>query len=168
MDYRLRYKEILTKGRTISKNNIEPRNIYRIQTYRGGDPNSSERFVFVVGIVENKIHCLKLNEIPPKDFISFLNRIVDKRVKLDESVSVNEIVKKFNDNGKDIFEYHIKGFPQVYNRTLKSYRIYKSEKISNVSEMFFESGLLEKFFDIKVNETLRDIAVEKEIDEKDG
>ena len=168
MDYKLQYRQLLTDGRTISRNNIKPRNLYRIQTYSGGDPNSAERYVFVIGVVDDKIHCLKLNEILPKDFISFLNKIIDKRKPIGPVTTLNEIVKKFNKGGSDLFEQYVKKDTNVYSKNVKSYRIYNQDKISTVSEVFFEPTLLEEFFDIKNNETLRNVDVEKEIDERDG
>lgn len=168
MDHRLQYKELLTVGRTISKNNIKPRNIYRIKTYRGGDPTAQERYVFVIGVVEDKIHCLKMNEIPPKDFINFLNKIVDKRKPVKAGTTINEIVKKFNEGGSDLFENFVKRDNKIYSSQIKSYRIYKQENITTISELFFEPNLLKQFFGFEINETLRDVAIEKEIDEKDG
>ena len=69
MAFTRQYKEFLKPEVRVSKSLIKPRNIYRISTYSGGDPITKQgedaRYVFVIGKVGDKIHCIKLNEIKP-------------------------------------------------------------------------------------------------------
>jgi len=168
MSYVTQYKQLFKKGRTISKNNIKPRRIYKISSYSKGDPMANERFVFVVGIVENKIHCLKLNDIQPKKFITFLNKIRDKRKPIDDETPINELLLKFDIGGSRLFEQYIKKDINVYSKKLNSYRVYREDRITTIAEIQFEEEFLREIFNEKVNETIRDVLVEREIDEKDG
>ena len=53
--YTRQYKAFLKPERRVPRSQIRPRNIYRITTYRGGDPitksGEDARYVFVIGIV---------------------------------------------------------------------------------------------------------------------
>ena len=72
MAYTRQYKEFLKPEVRVNRGLIKPRNIYRISTYSGGDPitktGEEARYVFVLGKVGKKLHCIKLNEIKPIDF----------------------------------------------------------------------------------------------------
>lgn len=168
MSYTAEYKQLLRNSRTISKSNIKPRNMYKIQTYSGSDPASTERYVFVIGIVDDNLHCLKLNEIPSKSFISFLHNIIDKRIDITENTILSDITKKYKSNGSDLFEKHIKNDSKIYSKQIQSYRVYKIDKIRTITQVFFEQGLLEEMFAKNKNETLRNVDVDEEIKEKDG
>ena len=70
MAFTRQYKAFLRPEKRVPRSQIRPRNIYRISTYRRGDPatktGEDTRYVFVLGKVGDKIHCLKLNNINPK------------------------------------------------------------------------------------------------------
>ncbi len=76
MAFTRQYKTFLKPERRVSKSLIRPRNIYRITTYKGGQPATKSgedaRYVFVIGKVGDKLHCLKLNPIKPVDFTQFI------------------------------------------------------------------------------------------------
>ena len=67
MLYTRQYKTFLKPERRIPRSQIRPRNIYRITTYKDGDPRTKQgedaRYVFAIGIVDGKLHCIKINEI---------------------------------------------------------------------------------------------------------
>lgn len=168
MDYDRQYKELFKFGRFISRNDMKPRNIYRINTYLTGEPIADFRYIFVIGILEDSIHCLKLNDIPPKHFISFLNKIRDKRIPITETTEIDTLLRKFSRNGSDLFERYIKPDSHIYSNKLQAYRIYKKKKITTVQPITFEENLLREWFNEKANETTRNIAIDEEIKEKDG
>ena len=65
--YTRQYQKFLRPEKRIPRSQIRPRNIYRIVTYKGGQPATKQaeesRYVFVIGVVGNKIHCIKINPI---------------------------------------------------------------------------------------------------------
>ena len=99
MAFTRQYKEFLKPEVRVSKSLIKPRNIYRISTYSGGDPITKQgedaRYVFVIGKVGDKIHCIKLNEIKPIDFTQFIGKLRDKRIPLTENQMLHLFLKKY-------------------------------------------------------------------------
>lgn len=165
------YKEILQPEQRIPKGRISPRNIYRISTYRGGDPatktGDEARYVFVIGIVDDKLHCLKLNDIKPLDFTNLLFRMRDKRQPVRDVNTLSDLLKTYSGTGEDLFEREIKKDKKVYLPKV-SYRIYKLDKIVNVWEIQFERDFLLKLFKEGTSETLRRKIIKDEVNETNG
>ena len=152
----------------VSKSLIRPRNIYRLSVYKDGDPKSQKRFVFVIGIHDDKVHCLKLNDIKPLDFTNFLFKIRDKRVPVDNTKRLEEHLIKLPKDGNRLFEGYVKTNTKLYSKQLNSYRTYTLDKISYISEIRFENDVLNNIFKITNTESDRRQIIEQEIDEKDG
>lgn len=172
MLYTRQYIQFLKPEVRVSRSEIRPRNIYRISTYKGGDPNTKTgeetRYVFVIGKVENKLHCIKLNEIKPLDFTQFINRLRDKRIPIQSDQALEELLKTFSKDGNQLFETYVKNNPKIYSSKLSSYRTYILENIINVWEIRFESGFLTQLFGEGNNITSQRNVIQNEINEKDG
>jgi hypothetical protein len=172
MSYIWKYKEIMVPEERVSRSEIRPRNIYRISTYKGGDPitktNDQARYIFVIGRVDDKIHCIKLNEIKPQDFIKFINKIRDKRIPIKENQRLEELLKKFSKDGRSLFESHIKPNSLIYSSKLGNYRTYLLKDIVNIYEIRFEDGFLRELFGEGTNATQQRVAIQNEINESDG
>ena len=84
MAFTRQYKAFLRPEKRIPRSQIRPRNIYRITTYKGGEPatrsGEDARYIFVIGIVNDKVHAIKLNPIRPIDFTNFIGRLREKRI----------------------------------------------------------------------------------------
>jgi len=151
MSYTRKYQEIMKPEIRVARGDIKPRNIYRISVYRGSKPmtktGDDSRWVFVIGKVDNKIHCVRLNEINPLDFTKFINTLRDKRNPIKRNQQLSELLRKFKKEGSDLFESHIKNNPTIYKSdTKRSYRIYKLPDITYVWEIRFEDMFLRKLF----------------------
>lgn len=151
MAFTRQYKTFLTPEKRIPRGLIRPRNIYRITTYAGGDPitksGNDARYVFVIGKVDNThIHCIKLNDIRPTDFINFINKLRDKRVPIRSDQPLEELLKKFSKEGRQLFETYVKTNRKIYSPALNNYRTYLLSKIQNVYEIRFEDGFLRQLF----------------------
>lgn len=172
MTFIKQYKEILKPEFRIPRTEIRPRNIYRISTYRGGQPitktGEETRFVFVIGRVENKIHCIKLNDIRPIYFTQFINKIRDKRLPIGTNPRLEDVLKTFARDGKQLFEAHIKINPRIYSSELSTYRTYFLENIVNVYEIRFEETFLRQLFGEGTNETIQRVVIQDEINDRDG
>ena len=129
MSHTREYKAFLKPERRVPRSQIRPRNIYRITTYKGGDPitksGDNARYVFVVGIVDGKAHCIKLNDIRPVDFTNFINKLRDKRIPIGSDQALELLLKRFSKDGKGLFESYIKNNSKVYSKSLANYRTYK-------------------------------------------
>ena len=150
MAYTRQYKSFLRPEKRVSRNQIRPRNIYRITTYRGGEPptrsGEDARYVFVIGIVGHKVHCIKLNPIRPIDFTMFIRKLRDKRIPIGSDQALELLLKKFSKDGSGLFEAYIKNNTKLYSRTLSNYRTYILSSIVNVYEIRFEQDFLQNLF----------------------
>jgi len=169
MAYTRQYKSFLKPEKRISKSLIKPRNIYRITTYKGGTPptksGENARYVFVVGIVDGKVHCIKLNDIKPLDFTNFINKLRDKRIPIGSDQMLMLLLKKFSVDGKALFESYIKNNSKIYSSSLKNYRTYLLNSIQNVYEIRFEEDFLRELFKEGSTESTRREVITDEINE---
>ena len=169
MSHTREYKTFLKPERRIPRSQIRPRNIYRITTYKGGDPvtksGDAARYVFVVGIVDGKAHCIKLNDIRPLDFTNFINKLRDKRIPIGSDQALELLLKRFSKDGKGLFESYIKNNSKVYSKELSNYRTYKLESIQNVYEIRFEEDFLRQLFKEGSNQSTRQEVIRDEKNE---
>lgn len=169
MSYTRQYKSFLKPEKRISRSQIKPRNIYRITTYKGGDPitksGEDARYVFVIGIVDGKAHCIKLNDIKPLDFTNFINKLRDKRTPIGSDQMLMLLLKKFSVDGKALFESYIKNDSKIYSSKLGNYRTYLLESIQNVYEIRFEEDFLRELFKEGSNQSTRQEVITEEINE---
>lgn len=150
MLYTRQYTKFLKPEKRIPRSEIRPRNIYRITTYKDGDPptQSAEkaRYVFVIGIAGGKVHCIKINPIVPLHFTQFIGKLRDKRLPLSSNLKLERMLKKFSKDGNSLFDSYIKNNRNLYRRDLNNYRTYFLDKIVNVYEIRFEQDVLENLF----------------------
>jgi len=172
MAYTRQYKTFLRPERRVPRSQIRPRNIYRITTYRGGKPatkgGEDARYIFVIGIVDNKVHAIKLNPIKPIDFTNFIGKLRDKRIPIGSDQALELLLKKFSKDGNSLFESYIKNNSKVYSRSLKNYRTYLLSSIVNVYEIRFEEDFLRELFKEGSNESTRREVIKDEINEDTG
>ena len=140
------YVQLLKTESRISKSGIKPRNIYRLSVYKDGDPKSVKRFVFVIGIIDKKVHCIKLNDIRPLDFMNLLFKLRDKRIPIGSDQALELLLKRFSKDGNALFESFVKNNSKLYSSQLKNYRTYILDKITNAYEIRFEEDFLRELF----------------------
>lgn len=171
MAFTRQYVKFLRPEVRVSKSLIRPRNIYRISTYKTGDPptkvGDDARYVFVIGRVADKIHAIRLNNIRPLNFIEFINRLRDKRIPIKSDQALEELLKTFAKDGKILFESYIKNNPKVYSSQLANYRTYSLENITNCWEIRFEEDFLKNLFSEGSNIQTERVALDKEINDND-
>lgn len=173
MTFIKQYKDLLKPEVRVSRNEIRPRNIYRISTYKGSTPitkvGEETRLVFVIGRIGNdKIHCIKLNDIRPIYFTQFINKLRDKRLPIPPDAPLEVILKTFSRDGKLLFENYVKNNPRIYSPSLSNYRVYSLKDIVNVYEMRFQDEILQKMFGDGSNTTTQRNVIKDEINQRDG
>ena len=98
MAFTRQYVKLLRPEKRISQSQIRPRNIYRITTYKGGNPPTKTaeeaRYVFVIGIIDKKIHCIKINPINPLHFTQLIGKLRDKRLPLSSDLRLDPVNPK--------------------------------------------------------------------------
>lgn len=169
MAYTRQYKSFLKPERRIGKSLIRPRNIYRITTYKGGQPatrsGDDARYIFVIGIVDKMIHCIKLNPVKPIDFTTLIARLRDKRIPIGSDQSLELLLKKFSKDGNNLFTTYIKNNNKLYSRSLANYRTYKIDNITNIYEIRFEQDFLQELFEPGSNKSTRRQVIKDEVNE---
>ena len=167
MAFTRQYKAFLKPERRIGKSLIRPRNIYRITTYKGGEPatrsGEDARYVFVIGIVDKKVHCIKLNPIKPIDFTTLIAKLRDKRIPIGSDQSLELLLKKFSKDGASLFSSFIKNNSKLYSRSLSNYRTYKIDNITNIYEIRFEQDFLQELFKEGSNKSTRRQVIAEEV-----
>ena len=137
--YTRQYTKFLKPEKRIPRSQITPRNIYRIITYKGGTPATKQaeesRYVFVLGIVENKVHCIKLNPILPLHFTQFIGKLRDKRIEPNSQLRLEYMLKRFSRDGAQLFNSAVKNNRNLYRKELDNYRTYILDKVVNVYEI---------------------------------
>ena len=169
MAFTRQYKSFLKPEKRVPRSQIRPRNIYRITTYRGGDPatkgGEDVRYIFVIGIVDEKVHAIKLNPIRPIDFTNFIGKLRDKRIPIGSDQSLELLLKRFSKDGKGLFESYIKNNSKLYSRSLGNYRTYILNSIVNVYEIRFEEGFLRSLFKEGSTQSTRQQIITDEVNE---
>jgi hypothetical protein len=169
MAFTRQYKSFLRPEKRIPRSQIRPRNIYRITTYRGGEPptrsGEDARYVFVIGIVNDKVHAIKLNPIRPIDFTNFIGKLRDKRIPIGSDQALELLLKRFSKDGSSLFESYVKNNSKIYSRSLSNYRTYILSSIVNVYEIRFEEDVLRRLFNEPGTTSTRREIIQDEINE---
>lgn len=169
MAFTRQYQTFLRPEKRIARSLIRPRNIYRIVTYKGGKPPNKQgeeaRYIFVIGIVNNKVHAIKLNPIKPIDFTNFIGKLRDRRIPIGSDQALELLLKRFSKDGNALFESHIKNNSKVYSKVLNNYRSYILNNITNVYEIRFEEEFLRKLFNEPNTASTRREIIRDEINE---
>ena len=169
--YTRQYAKLLRPERRVPRSQIRPRNIYRIITYKGGVPATKQaeqsRYVFVIGIVGNKVHCIKINPIVPLHFTQLIGKLRDKRKPLSSQLRLEDMLKTYSRDGNSLFDSSIKTNRNLYRRDLNNYRTYILDKIVNVYEIRFEQDVLERLFGEKTTASEKRAIIKDEVTDID-
>jgi len=144
------YSRFIDKEARISKSLITPGNLYRISSYSYSDgearaqtgPNSS--LVFVFGIHEKKLNCLKLNDVSPDIFKNWLKTLLKSDLKsedIDSMKKLEDIIIESDMQGNKLFESKIKG-KSIYNTNPRLYRTYNIAGLNYIQEVKLKSDFL--------------------------
>ena len=169
----LQYKQLISEETRIGKSNLRLRNVYKISQYKYADGKSrnladgNAAYVFVIGRVGDVIHALKLNEIKPVEFFTFLSKLKNPRMRVTESnfLHLDETLRNFGniktDDGQGI--YNILKGTKIYRG---NYRTYKLNSLTYLSEVFFEGDVLARYFEPGLSkQEKKQVIKEEELDD---
>jgi hypothetical protein len=146
-NYTKQYESFLKPESRVGKANIKGGNIYRISSYDAITKRGSDsRYIFVLGRVGKKIHCIKIGDVLPNAFTKLIRKLRNKNVEIKDGVRLSDLLKKFDADGSNIFTGYIKNNGAIYSYKLGNYRTYIVDKISYVSEIRFETDFLNELF----------------------
>jgi hypothetical protein len=175
MPFALQYKPFIQSETRIGKQKIRPRNVYRISSYKyekNGQKSltgNKSSLIFVIGIYDKKLICLKISELKPEKFFQWLDTIVRKSEipKIDEIQKLEELLIESDRAGKRLFEGYVKKSTIVYKRPEPIYRTYNLDSIIYIQEVQFEKSYLKEYFDTtkSLQEKNKEVREEKFEDE---
>lgn len=156
INYLTQYTPYIKKFIRISRQNIEPLNIYKVQTYRYVDgvvrskTGLETSLIFPLGIYNKELYAVRLNEIKPLDFFNWSFKIVnrDSINSITDSVTpFRPIIKEFNRDGRALFMGYVKSSSVMYTKNNKeSFRTYRIENIIYTQEAVFETDKIKKIY----------------------
>jgi hypothetical protein len=112
-NYSVEYKKYIESEIRSSKSMLEPGNLYRISSYDYSDGETrslagiNSSIIFVFGIYEKKLNCLKLNEVKTDKFKTWLQTILKQGLKsedIDSMKTLDEIIIPTDRAGNRLFE----------------------------------------------------------------
>jgi hypothetical protein len=154
MPFNLQYKPFIEKEDPISKILVRPKNIYKIVYYQYADGTAKTlsgpktAYVFVIGIYDKKLICLKISEMRPDKFFLWLKTLFQKSLtneKIDESKRLDEITIRSDRNGNAIFSRYVKG-KAIVTQGKNPYRTYNMDGIQQISEITISKDILKEYF----------------------
>jgi hypothetical protein len=134
----------------VSKSAVNPRNLYRISSYSYVDgetrslAGSNSSLVFVFGIHDDKLNCLKLNNVSTNEFKNWLKTLLKPAIKetyIDSMKKLEDLLVGSDMQGNGIFESKIKGKP-IYNTNPRPYRTYNMEGLKYIQEVKLKADFL--------------------------
>jgi hypothetical protein len=144
------YKKHIESEVRSSKSMLGSGNLYRISSYEYADGESrslagaNSSLIFVFGIYEKKINCLKLNDVSIDVFKSWLKTLIKpttKKEDIDSIKQLEEIIIESDAKGNKLFESKIKGKP-IYNINPRPYRTYNMEGLKYIQEVKLKADFL--------------------------
>jgi hypothetical protein len=154
MPFNLQYKPFIEKEDPISKILVRPKNIYKIVYYQYADGTAKTlsgpktAYVFVIGIYDKKLICLKISEMRPDKFFLWLKTLFQKSLtneRIDESKRLDEITIRSDRNGNAIFSRYVKG-KAIVTQGKNPYRTYNMDGIQQISEITISKDTLKEYF----------------------
>jgi hypothetical protein len=154
MPFSLQYRPFIEKEDPISKVLVRPKNIYKIVYYQYADgvaktlSGPKTAYVFVIGIYDKKLVCLKISEIRPDKFFLWLKDIFQKTLtdeRIDESNRLDEITIRSDRTGGTLFNRYVKGKP-IVTQNKNPYRTYNIDGIRQISEVVIKKDTLKEYF----------------------
>lgn len=151
------YKPLIESEKSVSKTLIRPRNIYRIQAYEYIDGTNKTftgihtAYVFVIGIYDKKLNCIKISEVRPQIFSTWFKSVLRKRINstiIDESKTLSDIIVRGNLTGNSFFAPKVKS-AQIYKQPISVYRTYILQNVKQVKEITLKKQYIKDLLGIK-------------------
>ena len=152
MPFTLQYKPLIQSEENVSKSLVKPRNIYRISQYTYADgqkktlSGNKSSIVFVLGIADQKLYCIKLTQIKPEKFFAFIKTLFTNKVtneSVDEVENFSELLVKASKGGNKYFSA-FKNHP-LYKGNVDAFRTYNIKGINQISLVNFKKEVIKDY-----------------------
>ena len=154
MPYTSKYKEFIQKEKKISKGLIRPRNLYRITSYQYADGSTKSltgeksSLIFTTGIYEQKISCIKINELKPEKFFEWVKKL-KKPALPSEEITEDALFESYlillDKGGQRLYESFVKPSPILKTAKSPVYTTYSLSGINNIYQLQLKVDKLQEF-----------------------
>ena len=154
MPFAPQYKILIESEKKVSKSLIKPRNIYRILVYEYADGTTKSlagpkaTLVFVIGVFQKQLFCLKISEIRPDKFFKWLKKVFKKPLTdedIDKAEHLMEVLVLGDKSGGKIYSSYVKP-SSIAKGTINPYRTYNLSGITIVQEVKIKKQLLKQYY----------------------
>jgi hypothetical protein len=154
MSFALQYNQLILSSDRVAKSLIQPKNIYKITSYKYVDgttkilAGTDTSIVFVTGISPDRkiVTGIKITLVRPDIFFNWLRKLFQKGLteeSFKDNLELSELLIKSDKQGKALFNSFIKG-STLYRQSESPYRTYTMAGIKNIEKVFFKTELLKK------------------------
>lgn len=163
MPFSAQYNAFIKEFKPASKATLKPKNVYKIVSYEYADGTSKKltgvktSYVFLIGIFDSKLNCVKISEFTPVKFFSWLKGLFQKTLteeKLNESVHLSDILARSDRGGSRLFT-NLKASP-LYDINPTPYRTYNLSGITQIQEVVFKKSKLIEVSGVKVSKPTKE------------
>jgi len=154
VNHYLRYAKLFEFGKRVQKNylKLNPRNFYRISryAYADGDVKSlsgnNSSLVFVIGVHDEKVNCIKLNEVSVEIFTRWFPTLLKPAITEADVNGIemtSDLIIESDKSGNGLFESKIKG-KSIYNVNPRPYRTYNLDGLQYIQEIKLKSETIKE------------------------
>jgi hypothetical protein len=145
VNHYLRYVKLFEFGKRVQKGylKLNPRNFYRVSRYEYADGDvksltgNNSSLIFVLGVHDEKVNCIKLNEVGLEIFKRWFPTLIKPTIKSEEVDSmemISDLIIDGDRSGKSLFEAKVKG-KSIYNLDPRPYRTYNLDGLQYIQEI---------------------------------
>lgn len=160
MPYASQYNKFFVQESNVAKNQLVPRNIYKIISYEYADgtlktlTGTKTSIVFLLGITpDKKLLCIKLTEVKPDKFFQWLKKAFKRTVKaedIDNALTESKIdTLLLRDNRVGTKTFSAVKNDSLYKMAPGSYRTYLISGVKRISLMKLDGEYLKKLLNKK-------------------
>jgi hypothetical protein len=152
VNYYTQYVELFDFGKRTQREIVKkhPRNFYRISRYEYSDGDTKSlagreaSLIFVIGVFEDKVNCIKLNEVRPELFMRWFPTILKPSIKADDvdvTTNLKDLIIVDSIPGNKLFESKIKIHP-IYKQDPRPYRTYNLDGLKYIQQINLKKDLI--------------------------
>lgn len=145
VNHYLRYVKLFEFGKRVQKGylKLNPRNFYRVSRYEYADGDvksltgNNSSLIFVLGVHDEKVNCIKLNEVELEVFKRWFPTMLKPTIKTEDVDSMemtSDLIIDGDRSGKTLFESKVKG-KTIYNKNPRPYRTYNLDGLQYIQEI---------------------------------
>lgn len=145
VNHYLRYMKLFEFGKRVQKGylKLNPRNFYRVSRYEYADGDvkslagNNSSLIFVIGVHDDKVNCIKLNEVSVEIFSRWFPTLLKPATKLEDvnkMEMISDLIIEGDGSGKGLFDSKIKTNP-IYNINPRPYRTYNLDGLLYIQEL---------------------------------